>query len=126
VQQSLDLGGAGTHPSALQHLRSGLAGNGQKGDVVLLPTLVLCVLIGGVATFLVVRLFTAVRLWREPTTRWVRRSGTDRRRRHISVPVDRRQGPRRQEELAARFLADMGGQRRRSVGRLNNVAGSDG
>jgi hypothetical protein len=87
----------------------------------LLPTLVFSVLIGGVAAYLVVRLFTAVRLWREPTTRWVRRSGADRRRRNLPVAVERRQGPRRQEELATHFLAEMGAQRRRSPGRLNNV-----
>jgi len=72
------------------------------------------VLLAGVAAcYLAVRIAESVRSWREPTTRWVRRAPLDRRRRQVPVAVERRRGPRRQEDVAREFLAGM---RRRRAG----------
>jgi hypothetical protein len=48
-----------------------------------------------------------LRVWRHPQRTWVERSGSDRRRRRVPVTFDRRGGPRRQEDVAKLFLANI-------------------
>ncbi len=62
-------------------------------------------LVGALALYLVVRVSETVRRWREPTTRCVSRSPVDRRQRSVPVAVERRCGPRRQDDLAHQYLA---------------------
>jgi hypothetical protein len=76
-----------------------------------LSMLAAVLLVGAAALYLVVRIIDTVRQWREPTTRWARRTREDRRQRREPVVVERRKGPRRQEEIARQFLAGL--QRRR-------------
>ena len=76
-----------------------------------LSMLGVALLIAVAAVYLVVRIVDTVRQWREPTTHWVRRSPVDRRRRQVPVAVERRRGPRRQEEVASKFLAELTPQR---------------
>ncbi len=64
-------------------------------------------LVGAFALYLALRIAETVRRWREPTTRWVRRSPMDRRRRQVPVAVERRCGPRRQEDIARTYLAGL-------------------
>jgi hypothetical protein len=65
------------------------------------------VLVGVAALYLLVRIVDTVRQWHEPTTHWVRRSPVNRRQRQTPVAVERRKGPRRQEEIAGAFLAGL-------------------
>jgi hypothetical protein len=48
-----------------------------------------------------------LRVWRHPERTWVERSGLERRRRTLPVAFDRRGGPRRQEDIAKLFLANI-------------------
>ena len=73
----------------------------------LVATLMLAGLIAAALTFLAFRIVKAVRPLHEPTTRWVRRSEIDRRQRSVPVAVERRRGPRREEDVAAQFLHDL-------------------
>ena len=70
-------------------------------------------LVAAAALFLLVRIANAVRQWREPTTHWVRRAASDRRKRDVGVTVERRQGPRRQDEIARHFLDEFTPRRQR-------------
>jgi hypothetical protein len=72
-----------------------------------LSMLGVALLVGVAAVYLVVRIVDTVRQWREPTTHWVRRSPVDRRQHRAPVAMDRRQGARRQEDLAGEFLAGL-------------------
>jgi hypothetical protein len=76
-----------------------------------LSMLGVALLVSVAAVYLLVRIVDTVRQWREPTTHWVRRSPVDRRRRHVPVAMDRRQGARRQEDLAGEFLAGLASRR---------------
>jgi len=73
------------------------------------------VLIGLAALYLAVRIGHAVRVWHEPTTRWARRSPVDRRQRQVPVAVERRRGPRRQDDIARQFLGDLARPRHRAA-----------
>jgi hypothetical protein len=73
------------------------------------------VLVGSGLVLLAMRIGRAVGPWHEPTTRWVRRARIDRRRRDVPVALDRRRGPRRQEEIAAQFLAEVATGRPRAL-----------
>ncbi len=73
----------------------------------LLAMLLCALLISGAALYLAVRVVAVVRQWREPTTRWVPRSLGDRRHRQVRVAVERRKGPRRQDDLARHFVTNM-------------------
>ena len=78
--------------------------------------LLFAALIAALAVYLITRVSTAVRQWREPTTHWSQRSPVDRRRRNVPVAVERRAGPRREEDVARQFLAVAGTRRvRRSM-----------
>ncbi len=77
--------------------------------------LLVAALVGGVMLYLIARVSAAIRLWREPKTRWVRRAQVDRRRRQVPVSVERRAGPRRQEEVAMEYLEAVGTGRMRMV-----------
>ena len=68
-----------------------------------------------VVAYVVVVLFVVLAMTRllsvafemfRPARRWNQRSGRDRRRRPNSVSLDRRCGPRRQDDIAAEFLAE--------------------
>jgi hypothetical protein len=73
----------------------------------LAATILLAALIGGAIVLLAIRIAQAVRPLHEPSTRWVQRSGVDRRQRSVPVAIERRKGPRRQEEIAGRFLDEL-------------------
>jgi len=64
------------------------------------------------ALALVVGIVLAVRYFRgqiaAPARAWRARSREDRRRRKASVRSERRRGPRRQEDIAKRFLSGIG------------------
>jgi hypothetical protein len=80
-----------------------------------LAWLLIVALIGGLTLYLIVRVSAAIRQWREPTTRWARRAAADRRRRKVPMPVERRAGPRRQEDVATEFLNEVGTRRGRTA-----------
>jgi hypothetical protein len=71
-------------------------------------------LVSALALYLAVRVAEVVHRWREPTTRWVSRSRVDRRRRSVPVAIERRCGPRRQEDVARAYLAALPRRRFRS------------
>jgi len=55
-------------------------------------------------------IFTAVRgALTGRKRKWVKRSGVDRRQRNVPVQKNRRQSPRRQEDIAQQFLTRVGG-----------------
>jgi len=68
------------------------------------------VVVGAIALAVaVVLLVRFVRGQLAPRTRtWVVRSSRDRRQRKAHLPVERRRGPRRQEDIAKRFLSGIG------------------
>ncbi len=71
--------------------------------------LVAYVLAGMVVVALLVLLIRVlVTAVRGPRRTWVERSPRDRRQRRVPVPVERRKGPRRQEDIARQFLDGVG------------------
>jgi hypothetical protein len=65
-------------------------------------------LLAGVTLYLAARIAGVIRTWREPTTRWAPRSPVDRRGRRVAVAIERRRGPRREDDVARAFIGEVG------------------
>lgn len=82
------------------------AGLEQKMSVVSVVALAVSAIALTVGVLLIVRLLRGQIA--SPGRAWMVRSGQDRRRRKLPVLAERRRGLRRQDEIAGRFLSEIG------------------